>query len=194
MDRVTNPSLPHLLISVTIVLCVAGSVFGAAPHVIIIQGKGLSQPVILDDWNENVELLGSFADNEIVKSEELVGRPYLEISMFWGPKWLEFVRSGQSLNNLRTQDANQQGRLYLTTGNQEPAISLNDLYARKLSHQGIAILRKHGIPMTETASSSASVLRTARVALSISFLLIGITVVVLIAKRKRLHWHFRART
>jgi len=193
MDRF-NKTSRLLLISVALVVCVAGSVSGAPPHVIIINGKPLAQPVILADWNENVELLGSFVDNQIVKSEDLVGRPYLDLSMFWGSKWLEFVQSGQSLNSLRTQDANQRGRLYLATGNQDAAISLNDLYARKLSNQGIAILRKHGVPVNAMASPSASVMRSGRAAAIISFVLIGVAVVVLIATRKRFHWRFKVRS
>lgn len=50
----------------------------------MIRGQSLPKPVILIDWNQNQRFLASFVDGEIVKTEDLKDRPYLELSFILG--------------------------------------------------------------------------------------------------------------
>ena len=59
----------------------------AAPRYILISGPGLSKPVLLSDWNENLNLMLAFANAPRARSAALRGlatRPRFELALFWG--------------------------------------------------------------------------------------------------------------
>lgn len=137
---------PTVIILAVVMLYLTTTAVAAAPHIIVIKGDSLSHPLILSDWNQNHRFMASFVDGEIVKSEDLKDRPYLELSLFWGPEWQNYVKAGHSLNDLNPTRGNQQGRLYLATSTSGPAVSLNGLFGRKLNEDGINFLAQQGIP------------------------------------------------
>ena len=184
--------IPLFLFSLLLEVCSTLTALGAGPHIILIHGKPLSNPIILADWNENVQLLASLENNELIKSEDLVGRPYLELSLYWGPEWYQYVNDAKPLNELRPETATQTGRLYLATATEAPAISLNDLYAKKLGSESLSILRQHGVPVDASTSSSRFLLPTIR-SLSISFSLVGLFVILYLATRNRVLWRTRTK-
>jgi hypothetical protein len=156
---VRQRSLPLLLskfIPAFLILLGFGTpVFGAAPQIIMIRGESLPKPVILIDWNQNQRFLASFVDGEIVKTEDLADRSYLELSLFWGPEWVHYVKSGQSLEGLRSEQANQHTRFYLATETASAAVLVNNVFARKVNGDGIKFLVEKGIPVRHTAPNSS---------------------------------------
>lgn len=157
-------------------LLVSATAFGAAPHAIIIQGEGLVKPVVLTDWDENARLMLSLDQEQVIANEELAGRPYLELYLFWGPEWRNYA-----LDELRPERANQQGRLYLATNRAKPAVLLNGVPARKLNDDGINILAQHGVTLFSKPLLP--------LALVVCLILAGIVTAFLFLTRNRSFWH-----
>src|ERR671935_2689706 len=59
----------------------------AAPNYILVSGPGLEQPVVLDDWSENGQLLVAIGNGPRAKRAALRGlarRPRFDLAEFWG--------------------------------------------------------------------------------------------------------------
>jgi hypothetical protein len=108
-------------------LCLAFSTSGSArmsPSVLMFYGGPLRQPVFM--LNHNAELLTSHADfwcgrSHVVIQRQLEDRPFVNIAMFWGVD----VQDGQ-LSALKPEEAHQQGRLYVASGNVPAAVVSTD--------------------------------------------------------------------
>ena len=174
---------PIIITLAVLMLYLTTTAVAAAPHIIVITGDSLSHPVVLSDWNQNNRFMASFVDGEIIKSENLKDRPYLEVSLFWGSEWQNYVKAGHSLSDLNPTRGNQQGRLYLATNRAPAAVSLNGLFARKLNDDGISVLAQQGI---HVASNSVTSPRSiGRVIVISSLSLVCIVVLFLYFTRNR---------
>lgn len=130
-------------------LALASSAEAAAPRYILVSGPGMPRPVLLDDWNENLDLLVSLvqarrADAAAVRSMAL--RPRLRLSLFWGVP--------ESPRPSRPGDANQTGWLYPATPSEPAVIDLlvsGTRTPRIVPVDALRILSGHGVP-TGTSS------------------------------------------
>jgi hypothetical protein len=119
--------------------------FAAAPPLVLVYGPGLDRPVRLDDWWGNYSLLigEEAADSDLA---DLAERPFLDVALFWGPRWVDSVQRGEPLDQIQPEQANQFGRIYPSFGGRRALIVL-DLLSRRLPDQGVALLEQHGIQM-----------------------------------------------
>ena len=158
-------------ISVAVVLGLAALVllatstpaFAAAPRLVLVYGDRLTQPVVLDDWWENLALL--LGDEQPEEVADLDGRPYLELALFWGRAWDQYVRDGNPLAALRPEQANQRGRLYLGTADLPPLLAINGVRlkttpgpawsVRAVPAEAIEAFSRHGIPTRVAAAAPA---------------------------------------
>jgi hypothetical protein len=72
---------------VAVALIAAAPVQAAAPRYILVSGPGLSKPVLLSDWSENLALMAAFAKAPRASSSathRLARRPRFELALFWG--------------------------------------------------------------------------------------------------------------
>src|SRR5438874_10332416 len=69
----------------------------AAPRLLMIYGTPLAQPVILDDFGDNLQLMLSISDAADITASELEGRPCLKLAYFWGQDWVDYVAQGKSI-------------------------------------------------------------------------------------------------
>jgi hypothetical protein len=72
---------------VAVALIAAAPVKAAAPRYILVSGPGLSKPVLLSDWSENLALMAAFAKAPRASSlatHRLARRPRFELALFWG--------------------------------------------------------------------------------------------------------------
>lgn len=97
------------------------SVDAAFPRLVMVSGGTLTSPVVLTDWAETAELMKHLGPSKPLAVEQLEGRPFLQVSLFWGPRWKQFMDDGRPIAELRHQDANEFGRLYPAVGNR-PAV------------------------------------------------------------------------
>ncbi len=150
--------LRRLFVAAALLMAAVGTstpAHAAAPRLVFVYGDLLAQPVVLDDWWENLALLlGNEGPTEIT---DLDGRPYLDLAFFWGPAWDQYVRDGQPLEALMPTQANQFGRLYLRSGGLPPLVAVNGVRlkstpgpmwsVRDLSAEAEAVFERHGISL-----------------------------------------------
>lgn len=159
-------------------------VHAAAPRLAMIYGAPLRHPVILDVWQEQVDLVGG--DMAGLIREDLDGRPYLDVALFWGPEWSEFVESGKPLGELRPEQANQSGRFYPAVGDAGPVIMLGQFedpqssvgQIRKIRAEALQVLARHGIPTRlDTLPNTGSTfipISLPLLSLGMAFILLGV--------------------
>lgn len=64
----------------------AGPAQAAAPNYILVSGRGLSRPVLLANWQENMKLLLAVANSPRAQGQMLAGlsaRPRFDLAEFW---------------------------------------------------------------------------------------------------------------
>ncbi len=143
-------------------LAYAAPAEAAAPRVIMVSGPGLCQPLILDDWSENLDLMESIALGDELKAVDVTGRPYLELGFFWGPEWVQYVDEGKPLDTLRMEQADQFGRFYPALDNATAAMVIESVpmgggLSGRLGPEGMAIMARHGVPASLESASAATI-------------------------------------
>jgi len=116
----------------------------SAPNYILVSGPGLAQPVILDDWSENGQLLVAIGNGRRAKRAALRGlarRPHFDLAEFWG--WSANPRPTDP------REASQHGLFYPAHG-RKPALFkvmvAGTRVPRIASARALAILATHGVP------------------------------------------------
>ena len=130
------------LLAVTLGACaLAGPANAAAPRYIMVTGSGISKPILLANWRENMALEMAIANApKAAHPPGLSVRPRLELWLFWG--WSE-------RRPKRPEQANQHGWLYLAVGSQPALVALRVNGTSKLrvvSAPLERILERHGVP------------------------------------------------
>jgi hypothetical protein len=72
----------------------AATAFAAAPRLILVDGGGLSGPIVLADWLENGTLLSEWKLAQPARNPQPRCRPAYRLSLMWGPEWNDYVDSG----------------------------------------------------------------------------------------------------
>ena len=118
----------------------------AAPEIIMVHGSALPQPRVISTWKENHALLLSVSGRAPFPFTALDERPALRLALFWGSWWRSTAESPERLRALRPEQASQRGTFYPATGS-EPALMIVGQTAGVVSDSGLAILRRHGVPI-----------------------------------------------
>jgi hypothetical protein len=155
----------------------------AGPRLILVRGNTLSNPVVLNDWQENIDLIHAIAEEAGVEPGELDGRPYFELAFFSGPFWVQYVDDGKPLDKLRSESGDQQGRFYPAVDGAAPIITYDVGLARRVAPEGVAILSRHGIPVHITSTSGVTAWPTWLV-VGVAILCLAVTIVLLARKRR----------
>lgn len=133
-------------VSMLVVLLAVSPAFAAVPRIVMVYGPPLEQPVVMTDWPENGWVV-SGQELPTTALDTLEGRPFLEVVLFWGPAWDEYVRVGKPIGTLRPEQGNAVGRLYPAMG-QAPAICVcAGLAVRRLGPEALAYLERQGVPV-----------------------------------------------
>ncbi|TML66173.1 MAG: hypothetical protein E6G22_00605 [Actinobacteria bacterium] len=125
-------------------VALAAPAHAAAPNYILVSGPGLEQPILLDDWAENLELLVAVGNSPRAKRPALRGlarRPRFDLAEFWA--W--------SANPAPTDpsQANQHGSFYPAHGHRPALFKMmvdGTRVPRIASARALAILARHGVP------------------------------------------------
>jgi hypothetical protein len=120
-------------------LVLAAPAHAAAPRYIMVTGPGLLRPVLLADWNENLEFGVAVAGAPRTR-DKLAKRPRFRIAEFWGWIGPPPTRPGQ---------AGQHGWFYPAHGLRGPVIVLmadGILVPRVAPARVLRILARHGVP------------------------------------------------
>jgi hypothetical protein len=126
----------------------------AAPQIMIFSGGPMRKRVVMDDLRENMSILGppqyrGTAANTLVRA--LADRPFIRVSLFWGPQWRPLVGSDSALEHLNETKADQRGKLYPARAHDDAIFVLDDTFgsasAVRLDSAALAILSRHGVPI-----------------------------------------------
>lgn len=125
-------------------LALAAPASAAAPNYILVSGPGLTRPVLLDDWGENLVLMSTLAgapkaSRTVVRG--LVRRPRLLLAEFWG--WGGLPRPTSA------SQANQRGWFYPARGRRPAVFRLmvdGTMAPRIAPARALSVLARHGIP------------------------------------------------
>jgi hypothetical protein len=116
----------------------------AAPNYILVSGPGLRQPVLLGDWNENLEFVVAISSGAKAKRPALRGlarRPRFDLAEFWNWSYLPAPTD--------PREASQHGWFYPARG-RKPAlfkVMVDGTRAPRIaSARALAILARHGVP------------------------------------------------
>jgi hypothetical protein len=135
-------ALVGLLLAAAVTL--AAPAQAAAPNYILVSGPGLRQPVLLDDWNENLELVvaieqGARAKRPVVRG--LARRPRYDLAEFWNWSFLPAPSD--------PRQATQHDWFYPAHGRKPAlfkAMVAGKNFPRLASRPALAILARHGVP------------------------------------------------
>ncbi len=163
MGRHVLRRLLPVALALFITLAGAGSVEAAAPRVIMISSPSLTQPVVMTDWWENLDLMLGFGEEAAnVTPDELAARPSFHLALFWGQSWVD--DAGKPRLGLRPEQANQQAWFYPAVGDAEAIVRFEYIpgpgpLIRRVEPKGLEMLARHGVPIRlepGTPSSSTS--------------------------------------
>ncbi|HET7130572.1 MAG TPA: hypothetical protein VFJ93_16015 [Gaiellaceae bacterium] len=105
--------------------------------------------IAISNWTAIFRVVEPVASAPNVKRAQLVGRPRLRLSMFWGPRWVDYLAAGHSAAALRPQDADQQGSFYPAWHGRPAAIDLPwaGTWPRLVPAKALAMLKHYRIPV-----------------------------------------------
>ncbi len=141
-----------LILAGTLALSLGAPVAAAAPRFIIASGTLLPKPILLDDWQENLILMGATVEDDVlvdISTADLATRPSIDLALFWDAAIWEPLVQQRGLGSLQPQDANQHARFYPATGTAAPLfVGMADgvVGPHRIGERGLAVLARHGVP------------------------------------------------
>lgn len=123
----------------------------AAPEVIVFNGGPLQHRVTLSDFAENARLMQSTSQEVRTTSDSLRVRPRIRVAMYWGTQWRGRLDLPDSISAFAFDGA-QSGTLYPAWRGKPARWVFGSVWGaaggtRAISAEGIALLRKHEIPV-----------------------------------------------
>lgn len=122
----------------------------AAPRIVIFSGKSLARPVVISDWQAISRMFEQLvpAHAPVAPRAKLAGRPRLKVSMFWGPRWIDYLREGKRASALRPGQADQFGTFYPAWRGSAALIDLSGAgqSPRVVPSKALAVLKRFGVP------------------------------------------------
>jgi len=103
-------------------LCATRSLIAIRPVIIMFYGGGLERPVFVTD----TMVFHDLENPTTIRARDLGDRKYLEVAMFWGPRFNPYRSGEKPMSELTVAHASQHGRLYPATG-REPAVLLQTI-------------------------------------------------------------------
>jgi hypothetical protein len=126
----------------------AGVADAAAPRIVIFSGRPIAHQVVISDWEAVFRVVEQIAPARVVPRAKLAGRPGLKVSMFWGPRWIDYLREGKRASALRPGQADQSGRFYPAWRGRPALIDLPwaGQWPRVVPPRALAVLKRFGVP------------------------------------------------
>jgi hypothetical protein len=141
--------LVAFLLALAVLVASASVAQAAVPRIVIISGKPLTDQVVISDWGRIFTIWEGFVGARPAPRVQLANRPRLKFSMFWGPRWSDYLSSGKPAKALRPRQADQVGSFYPAWRGRPAMIDLPGAgrWPRPISAKGLTILRRYGVPI-----------------------------------------------
>jgi hypothetical protein len=116
---------------------------------VIVSGHPLTRQVVISNWTAIFHVVEAVNSSPTVERAQLADRPHLKISMFWGPRWNDYLRSGHRAATLRPRDADQFGTFYPASHGSPAAIELPwaGKWPRLIPGKALRTLERYGVPI-----------------------------------------------
>lgn len=140
-----------VLMTAVALLLLPPAVRAAVPRIVLVTGPSLPVPVVLSDWGDNGQLLSGDERSDL-SPDDLIGRPFFDLWLFWGVEWDVYVAAGNPLDRLRPEQANQHARFFPAVGDAEALLTIDYIPGpgapvRGMIPEGLAVLAAHGVPV-----------------------------------------------
>ena len=120
-------------------------VSAAMPRARVFSGGSLDKPVVISDLSENAAITEA-THPASVTWQQIAARPSLDLAEFSFPGWEAATAHGRPETEVRPAEATSHARFYPATAG-EPALIVGSVRAQAIDADGLAILKKHGIPV-----------------------------------------------
>jgi hypothetical protein len=146
----------RVLIAMILALLFASIAEAAFPRLLMVFGKPLSKPIIVEEPLEVVDVFEGTHGG--ANQSQLEGRAHLELALFWGNVWNNYMNAGKSAKDLKPEDVTPfdnipiRGRFYPACGSSAAQITLTNVGADTIqsswlvSEKGLKVLEKLGVP------------------------------------------------
>src|SRR5262245_14649014 len=111
--------LPSCFTTLVFCLLLIQRVDAVAPHLIVLQSDSSSRPIFVSAPAAIFEFMCAI-DGEGPIPPDLEGRRFVGLSAFWGPRWVNYWSDPLWQANIRTDQAEQHGRIYPAVSNRRP--------------------------------------------------------------------------
>jgi hypothetical protein len=147
---------PRIIVVVLLLTMWTMPADAAYPRLLMVYGKPLTKPVVVEDPLEVVTIFQGSSDG--TDQETLAQRPYLDLALFWGEEWNRYMDQGKPTNVLRPEDVTPfgnipiRGRFYPACADAAAQISLNEPAAQgtrdiwTVPADGLRVLERLGVP------------------------------------------------
>lgn len=105
-------------------LALSTSVHAAFPRLIMFSGGPLKSPLVMTDWYAVAAFMQSLPAPGPIQESVLSGRPFMQVTLFWGPSWKAYMDEGRPISILKPDQGNAHGRFYPATTS-SPAVFLH---------------------------------------------------------------------
>ena len=140
-------ALVAILALAVLVLGTPAAANAAAPRIVLVSGPSLARPIAIADWNRIFVVVTSVLPARVVPRAQLANRPRLRLSLFWGPRWNDYLARGGSPRALRPGQADQHGSFYPAYGDRVAAIELPGVGPRVVPSRALRVLSRFGVPV-----------------------------------------------
>jgi len=133
----------RIVVAAVVVMCAvpAAPASAAAPRYILVSGPGLTRPVLLAHWQENLRFLELLLPARELPAFRAAERPRYDLAMFWGVPAKPIPT--------RPRDASQHAWFYPAHAGRPAVVDLvlaGESAARVAPPRELRILARHGIP------------------------------------------------
>jgi hypothetical protein len=115
------------------------------PRARIFSGGGLDTPVVISDLSENAAITEA-THPASVTWQQIADRPSFDLAEFSFPGWEAATAHGRPETEVRPTEAGSHARFYPATA-REPALIVGSVRVHVIDADGLAILKKHGVPV-----------------------------------------------
>jgi hypothetical protein len=122
----------------------------ASPRILLFSGAPLTHPIVISDWQRIFRFYVPTATSARVTRSQLAARPRLRVSLFWGPRWIDYLAHGRDPQTLRPRDADQTARFYPAWHGHAALFDLPSVWRRPrtVPAAALAILGRYGVPLS----------------------------------------------
>ncbi|MDX6487034.1 MAG: hypothetical protein QOF43_2187 [Gaiellaceae bacterium] len=127
----------------------ASAASAAAPRIVIFSGGPLEHQIVVSDWQAIFTVTQAVVAARAVAPAQAAHRPWLHVSMFWGPGWNDYVRQGKDPQALRPGQSDQTGRFYPAYHGRPPLLDLGwaGRWPRHVPPAALSALKRFGVPV-----------------------------------------------